>query len=111
MAWQLTLVVVCLLVVVTAGSYLLWRAHQPGPPKWCAGVGLSGPTAATARGALDGYLGHASAGTWRQDGDTFINTTYTNDGTHGYESIQVGHSDVHNHELAPGQWEVQGACV
>jgi hypothetical protein len=79
--------------------------------KFCAGVGLSGPTGTSPKGAMDAYLGHDSSGTWRQQGDVFVNMRYTPDHAHGFQSIQVGQYDLYNAPLPPGQWAVEGGCV
>lgn len=109
---RLTLVLIVFLVAATSVTYMAWRARQPSVPKFCAGVGLFGPPAASPRAALDSFLGHDSSPEWRQRGTNFINTSYSSDRNNGYQSIQVAQGEsVPGTSVAPDQWTVQGACV
>ncbi len=110
-ARQLTLVILCLGMIVTVGSYLIARSRQPGKPKWCAGVGLLSPTGTSPKGALDAYLGHDSSRTWREQGNVYVNTKYTPDHAHGLQSVDVGQYDLEGAPLPRGQWTVEGGCV
>ncbi len=121
--WASSLAVVALVVVVlggalTLGSYLIWHSHQPGPPKFCAGVGLEGPPAASASAALDAWLaatpGQPGPRYWRASGsDSFVNQTFAHGPGHGFQSVQVsrGGVDLTGQPVPAHRWQVSGGCV
>jgi len=105
-------------VALGAIGYVKWGETHPHLPKFCEGVGLGGPPASSRQAAFDAW--RASYGfpqppsaSWRLQGNTFINTSYTVDRRHGFQSVQVERGGPLSlpRPLPPTVWTVQGGCV
>ena len=112
---------IALLVLAVA----VWPRHK-ATVKFCAGVGLNGPVAATPDEALAAWLdtpyvasSAPPVAAWRRtstgsDGPVAYDNTKAVDGAYRYRSVQLEELDAaHAMQLGwtAGGWSVQGACV
>ena len=120
-----TLGLICVVLLVAAGGLLYVRVEQTHEPrvKWCEGVGLLGPPAATPSDAFAAWLNgfgeqpgeQPPASEWERQGSTFTNQTYARPGGYGFRSVSAspgGHGwPSGTTPYGPDQWSIEGGCV